>query len=198
MGQMGTRKTAVKEQIAANEAANKDVIVVEDEVVTVKQELFTEHDKINQAKRLLGIPLDVPVSKAKRKFWTDEQIVLMLDKFGKDKINNKHDVLKPSCWKEEKIRLGHKELQKEFPEFHWSVASTETKFKTKRSAYLVAKHIVPLDHATLQPPSLCETVQGSVVTTVNAAALAAERNPSKPRRKRIAEKQTDIRQSVGL
>ena len=75
----------------------------------------------------------------KRKFWTDEQIVLMLDKFGKDKINNKYDVLKPSCWKEEKVRLGHKELQKEYPEFHWSLASTETKFKTERSAYSVSK-----------------------------------------------------------
>ena len=58
MGQMGTRKTAVKEKIAANEAANKDVIVVEDEVAKVKHEPFTEQDKINQAKRLLGIPLD--------------------------------------------------------------------------------------------------------------------------------------------
>jgi hypothetical protein len=89
MGQMGTRKTAVKEKIAANEAANKDVIVVEDEVAKVKHEPFTEKDKINQAKRLLGIPLDEPVAKTKRKFWTDEQIVLMLVKFGKDKINNK-------------------------------------------------------------------------------------------------------------
>ena len=71
---MGTRKTAVKERIAANEAAKKDVIVVEDEVVTVKKELFTEQDKNNQVKRLLGIPLDVPVSKIKRKIWTDEQI----------------------------------------------------------------------------------------------------------------------------
>ena len=60
------------------------------------------------------------------------------------------------------------------------------------------KHIVPLDHATLQPPSLCETVRGSVVTTENATALAAERNPPKPRRKRIAEEQTEIRQSVAL
>ena len=151
-----------------------------------------------------------------RKLYNSNQIVAMLKAFGRAKANNEYDAVKNSDWKS-KSALVEKDMDKireEIPEFDWTMKSIKDKWDVLKSAFLSAKReqlghtgggecpviehnalwndIYPNSHPALQPAQLAESGKGKVLIRNNDVALAAEKAPPKPSRKRKAEEDAEL------